>query len=139
MNPITPAASTTSGTTQTGSTAPSNPSAALNENSFLQLMMDQLQHQDPLNSSDPTQYVSELAQFTSLEQQTNTAQAAAQSAASQQTSAALALLGHTVTYIDAKGASQTGAVQKVELSSSGATLTVGGVAGVAPSSVNEVS
>ena len=34
-------------------------------------MMDQLKNQDPLNPSDPTQYLSELASFSSLEQETH--------------------------------------------------------------------
>ncbi len=44
-----------------GSTAPS-------EQMFLQLLVAQLQNQDPLNPTDSTQFVSQLAQFSSLEQ-----------------------------------------------------------------------
>jgi flagellar basal-body rod modification protein FlgD len=35
---------------------------------FLQLLVSQLQNQDPLNPTDSTQFVSELAQFSELEQ-----------------------------------------------------------------------
>jgi flagellar basal-body rod modification protein FlgD len=35
---------------------------------FLQLLVSQLQNQDPLNPADSTQFVSELAQFSELEQ-----------------------------------------------------------------------
>ena len=35
---------------------------------FLQLLVSQLQNQDPLNPADTTQFVSELAQFSELEQ-----------------------------------------------------------------------
>jgi flagellar basal-body rod modification protein FlgD len=35
---------------------------------FLQLLVAQLQNQDPLNPTDSTQFVSQLAQFSSLEQ-----------------------------------------------------------------------
>jgi flagellar basal-body rod modification protein FlgD len=91
------------------------------------------------NSSDPTQYVTELAQFTSLEQQTNTAQSTAQSASANQASQALALLGHTVSYIDPAGNSGTGVVQKVDFTTSGPSLTVNGVSGIQPSGVSEVS
>ncbi len=58
--------------TPTGTTGTtfSNPSSNLGENDFLKLMMDQLQNQDPLSPSDPTQYLSELAGFSSLEQET---------------------------------------------------------------------
>jgi flagellar basal-body rod modification protein FlgD len=136
MNQITPATTTTPASSAPASTG-TDP--LLNKDAFLQLMMAQLEHQDPLNSSDPTQYVTELAQFTSLEQQTNTAQSAAQTASEQQTASAVALLGHTVTYVDSSGARRTGLVQKIEISASGPTLTVAGIAGVALSSVSEVS
>ena len=35
---------------------------------FLQLLVAQLQNQDPLNPTDSTQFVAELAQFSQLEQ-----------------------------------------------------------------------
>ena len=59
--------------TGTSGTTFSNPSDNLGEGDFLKLMMDQLQNQDPLNPSDPTQYMSELASFSSLEQETQIA------------------------------------------------------------------
>ena len=119
----------------TSSISSSDPLAGLGPNAFLQMMMAQLENQNPLSASsnDPTQYTAELAQMTALEQETHTAEATARSAA-------LSLLGHTVTYTDKSGASQTGTVQTVDLTaSSGPTLTVGGVAGISPSSVSEVS
>jgi flagellar basal-body rod modification protein FlgD len=140
INPTTTATTITAtgtagGGTQTGSLA------SVNENQFLQLMMAELQHQNPMNpnTSDPTQFVSQLAQFTTLEQETNTAQSTAQAAQQAGDSTALALLGHTVTYIDSTGATVTGTVQKVAFSSSGPTLTVNGVDGIRPTAVNEVS
>ena len=53
--------SSTSSSSTLGSTAPS-------EQMFLQLLVAQLQNQDPLNPPDSTQFVSQLAQFSSLEQ-----------------------------------------------------------------------
>ena len=141
MSTVTPATSTTP-TTQSSSTTNTSPtSSLLSKDQFLQLMMAQLQNQNPMspNSSDPTQYVSELAQFTALEQQTNTAQSTAQSAQANQATQALALLGHTVSYIDPSGNSGTGVVQKVDFTTSGPTLTVNGNSGIQPSGVNEVS
>jgi flagellar basal-body rod modification protein FlgD len=40
-----------------------------NEQTFLQLLVAQLQYQDPLNPADGTQFVTQLAQFSDLEQQ----------------------------------------------------------------------
>src|ERR1700683_873927 len=42
------------------------PSAS--EEVFLQLLVSQIQNQDPLNPTDSTQFVSQLAQFSELEQ-----------------------------------------------------------------------
>ena len=39
-------------------------------NQFLQLLTTELQHQDPTQPSDPTQFVAQLAQFSSVEQLT---------------------------------------------------------------------
>jgi flagellar basal-body rod modification protein FlgD len=113
--------------------------ALLGKDDFLKLMMTQLKDQDPLNPSDPSQYLSELAQMTSVEQAVNTAQSSAQSATAQTQSTALALLGHTVSYLDPSGATVSGAVQKVSFTSSGPSLTIDGVTGISPATVSEVS
>ena len=146
MSTVTPAAATgTTATTPSSSTSnTSATSSLLSKDQFLQLMMAELQNQNPMspNSSDPTQYVTELAQFTSLEQQTNTAQSTAQSATASTATFLIvlpSLLGHTVSYIDPSGNSGTGVVQKVDFTTSGPTLTVNGESGIAPSGVSEVS
>jgi flagellar basal-body rod modification protein FlgD len=57
--------STTSGTSGT-STDP-----LAQEQTFLQLLVAQVQNQDPMDpTADPTEYVTQLAQFSSLEQLT---------------------------------------------------------------------
>lgn len=141
MSSITPTSSTAP-VTPSGTTSQTSQSdnTTLDKNQFLQLMMAELKNQNPLSASnsDPMQYVTELAQFTSLEQQTNTAQSTAQDATAQQNTAALATIGHTVTYTDSTGATVSGTVQKVNFTSSGPTVTVDGVGGIAFSSVTEV-
>lgn len=54
-------------TTKT-STAISNKDALMGKQDFLMLLVAQLQNQDPLNPSDPTEFTAQLAQFSSLEQ-----------------------------------------------------------------------
>lgn len=49
----------------------SNANSALDKDAFLQLMVTQLQYQDPLDPQDNSAYVAELAQFSALEQMTN--------------------------------------------------------------------
>jgi flagellar basal-body rod modification protein FlgD len=53
----------------TGSTAKA--SKSLDRDAFLKLLTTQLQHQDPLNPADSTEFSAQLAQFSSLEQLTN--------------------------------------------------------------------
>jgi flagellar basal-body rod modification protein FlgD len=135
------AADSTNTTTAAGTTgtAVSRTDNGLGENDFLQLMMMQLKNQDPLNPSDPTQYLSELANFSTLEQETNIASSSATTASEQSTAAALGLLGHTVSYTDSSGATQSGAVQKIDFTSSGPTLTIGGQSGITLGAITEVS
>ena len=67
-------------------------SAAPTEGVFLQLLVSQLQNQDPLNPTDSTTFVTQLAQFSELEQvigirtDTDTLAADATSATSSSTS-----------------------------------------------------
>jgi flagellar basal-body rod modification protein FlgD len=60
-------------TTNSSSAAAATTASALGgtaptEQMFLQLLVAQLQNQDPLNPTDSTQFVSQLAQFSELEQ-----------------------------------------------------------------------
>jgi flagellar basal-body rod modification protein FlgD len=140
MSTIAPATSADT-TAQTGTSQGTAPNTNVDENTFLQLMMAELQNQDPMNpnTSDPTQFVSQLAQFTTLEQETNTAQSTEATALEQETMSAVALLGHTISYTDANGDTHTGTVQQVQITSSGPTLTVSGTPGIPASNVTEVS
>ena len=64
ISPITSA--TTTGAASSGaSTSPAN---GVNEQVFLNLLVAQLKNQDPMNPTDSTQFVSQLAQFSELEQ-----------------------------------------------------------------------
>ena len=62
------------GASNTGSPTNGSSNPALNgskppsEQMFLQLLVSQIQNQDPLNPTDSTQFVSQLAQFSELEQ-----------------------------------------------------------------------
>jgi flagellar basal-body rod modification protein FlgD len=67
-------AATSQATTSTGSstgtgtsTSTGSSGAAASEGTFLQLLVSQLQNQDPLNPMDSTTFVTQLAQFSQLE------------------------------------------------------------------------
>ena len=119
--------STNTSSTQTAAStasAASSTASTLNYNNFLQLLVAQLQNQDPTNPADPTTFVSQLASFSAVEQQVNTNSKLdallTQSALSQ----AGSLIGRTVTSADG---SVSGQVASVQISSGNmqATLTDG--------------
>jgi len=73
---------------------------SLGKQDFLKLLVAQLQHQDPLAPTDNTQFVAQLAQFSSLEQEQNISSGVSNLASQQSiTFAAQAtqLVGKTVT------------------------------------------
>ncbi len=118
----------------TGSATPqavTNPGATLGQNDFLKLMIAQLQAQNPLEPGNTNEYVSELAQFTQVEQTTNLANAS-------ELSGAVQLIGRTVNYSSSTGGAGTGKVESVQSDSSGTTVTVEGVTGVKLASITEV-
>jgi flagellar basal-body rod modification protein FlgD len=136
---ITGTASTTSAQ-QSGSTSASNPNATLDKDGFLKMFVAQMQNQDPSNSQDPNESTQQMATFSMVEQITNLVSQEQKVVSALGTSSAVGLIGHTVTYTDTTGASQTGVVQKVATNASGAsTLTVAGQSGVAPTSITEVA
>ena len=49
--------------------------SALGKDAFLQLLVTQMQYQDPLDPQDNSEYLAQLAQFSALEQMTNVATA----------------------------------------------------------------
>jgi flagellar basal-body rod modification protein FlgD len=115
-----PATSGATGSTPT--TSVSNPAAILGQDGFLQLLVAEMQNQDPLSSSqDPTQSVTQMAQFSSVEQLTNLVQGAQQAQS-------IALIGHTVAYTDSDGNAGSGVVDAVTFNSGAPVIDVSGTA-----------
>ena len=65
MTTIPTTATTAAATSTTATTAKSQ---TLGQSDFLNLLVAQMKNQDPLNPSDPTQFTSQLAQYSQLEQ-----------------------------------------------------------------------
>jgi flagellar basal-body rod modification protein FlgD len=142
MSFTTPATAAATSTTGTSASSKNSSPLPINQDQFLEMLMAELKNQNPMspNSSDPMQFVSELAQFTQVEQATNTAESASTIATGQNNATAIALIGHTVSYTDpTTGNPATGTVQSVEFTSQGPTLTINGTSGINASAVNEVS
>ena len=73
MTEVNPAASTGTATTSASSSTAINTAGIGEEfNNFLQLLTAQIKNQDPLSPLDSTQFVEQLATFSSLEQQVKT-------------------------------------------------------------------
>jgi len=69
-----PYASTTPTSGSSASSSGASATAPVNETMFLQLLVAQLQNQDPMNPTDSTTFVTQLAQFQQLEQSIDSGQ-----------------------------------------------------------------
>ena len=69
ITPTTSAAQAPTGADQTATATPKDNS--LGKEAFLQLLVTQLQHQDPTQPQDNSQLITQLATFSSLEQLTS--------------------------------------------------------------------
>ncbi|MGY4285629.1 flagellar biosynthesis regulator FlbT [Bradyrhizobium sp. LM2.7] len=117
------ATETTSKTTSTGSPTAAS-SNSVDYNTFLQLLVAEMKNQDPTNPMDTSQYMSQFAQLSTVEQamQTNTKLDALLS--SQALSQADGLIGRTVSFTDSTGASFTGKIASVSINSDGSIATL---------------
>ena len=72
------------------------PSAALDKNDFLKILITQLSHQDPTQPMDDKEFVAQMAQFSSLEQMTNMSEGLTKVADLMLESQAVSILGSAV-------------------------------------------
>ncbi|MEN6370668.1 MAG: flagellar hook capping FlgD N-terminal domain-containing protein [Armatimonadota bacterium] len=72
MSTTTTGVNSTNSTNSTTSTKSTKDNKSLDKDAFLKLLTTQLQNQDPMNPMQDTEYIAQLAQFSSLEQMTNT-------------------------------------------------------------------
>ena len=116
IQPTTPAP--TSGAQYTGpfSTTPTTgttPAKTPGKDDFLQLLVTQLRHQDPLNPMQDRDFITQLAQFNALEEMQKLNAGFTSFQASQDVQIAAGLLGKTVDYQGSDGSTQTGQVSQV--------------------------
>ena len=100
MSPIyhATAAPASAATTTSSASSAADPTAPVTENMFLQLLVAQLQNQDPTNPADSTQFVTQLAQFQTMEESMNQ---------EQDTSSILQDVNQIVSYMGANSGSTT--------------------------------
>lgn len=93
-------------TAETGRTA----SSQLGKDDFLKLLITQLANQDPTSPMENTEFIAQMAQFSSLEQMTNMSTGFNQLASMLSSSEATSTIGKTVE-LDLNGAPLTGVVE----------------------------
>jgi flagellar basal-body rod modification protein FlgD len=116
--------------------------SSLDKDSFLKILVGELQNMDPMSSSnqDPTQTVSQMTQYSILEQLTNLSSSSSDTLSAQKQTQALSLLGKTVNYTDSNGEDAAGLVKKVDFGSDGSTqLTLDSGIQITPGDVLGVS
>ena len=119
---------------QTTSSTTTNSTNSVDYNTFLQLLVAEMKNQDPTNPMDTAQYMSQFAQLSTVEQAMQTNAKLDALLSSQSLSQADGLIGKTVSFTDATGASFSGKVVSMSINSDGsiATLEDGTKVGVGP-------
>ncbi len=102
----------------------SSVSAGIARDQFLQLLVAQLQNQDPLNPVSDTDFIAQLSQLSQLESLQSLDANFGQVLRLQQLTSGTSLVGKTVTYT-VDGAERTGAVSAVAVNNGEFQLTVG--------------
>ena len=117
----TPSAAATASTASTA--ASSTAGATLNYNDFLQLLIAQLKNQDPTQPTDSTQFMSQLATFSEVEQTANSNSKLDSLLTSSALAQADTVIGHTVTSADGQ---TSGEVVSVKITANGPLATLKG-------------
>ena len=104
-------------------TASAQSAYGLDFQSLLKIILTQLTYQDPLKPVDNTQFVSQLAQFSQLQQSQTLNDQVTSLLAAQAATQATGLLGRTVDFTTAAGTS-SGIVKSISLSTTAPELTI---------------
>lgn len=108
----------------TGDTSFSSANSGINEQDFIKLFVSELQFQDPTQPLDNSQFLTQLAQFVSIEQQSQEVSGIGNLVTLSTQTQPLGLLSHSVQVSNADGSTTTGKVTGVNYGTNGVTLTV---------------
>lgn len=100
------------------------PNAGINEQDFIQLFVSELQYQDPMQPLDNSQFLTQLAQFVGIEQQSEEVSGINNLLTLDSSDQSLGLLSHSVQVTNADNTTTTGKVTGIQYSSNGVQLTV---------------
>ncbi|MBM7623518.1 flagellar hook capping FlgD N-terminal domain-containing protein [Sporohalobacter salinus] len=117
----------TSNNVMNGSKAKIKSTNKMGKNEFLELMVTQLKNQDPLDPMDNKEFISQTAQFTSLEQMSNMNTNMEEFLNMQKLTQVSGLVGKEVKALNEdSGETITGEVEKVKMADSGPKLIING-------------
>lgn len=122
----TPTTPTTAGSTTSTRTTTAGPNA-VNTDLFLKLLVAQLRYQDPNNATSPSEFLSQSAQFSTVEKLATLETLTQKAYTGSQQQLAASLIGRTITYTTASGDSATGVVTSASVGASTPNLTVNGL------------
>src|SRR5436190_1122283 len=120
-----PISSSTLGTSQEALT-PRIPTQKLDQKDFLKLLVAQLTSQDPLNPQKDTEFIAQMAQFSSLEQSRTMESDISKMRQEQQLLQADSLLGRSVALQSGQDGLATGVVSAVQFEAGTPKLVVDG-------------
>jgi flagellar basal-body rod modification protein FlgD len=135
------ATDTTTTTTSTSATTTRVIGNELDRDAFLQLLVYQLQNQDPLNPSDNSEMIAQLAQFSALEQMNNLNESfttVSESIDRLNFVSASALVGRTVSGTDLDGNAIEGKVERVYMDSGNSVYLMVGTTPVALTDIQRI-
>jgi flagellar basal-body rod modification protein FlgD len=102
------------------------PTQTLTQQDFLKLIVAQMSSQDPMKPVDDTQFVAQMAQFSTLQATTSMQQNIAQMSSQQSFLQANGLIGRNVSLLDSQGALINGTVGSVLMTSGTPQIVVNG-------------
>jgi flagellar basal-body rod modification protein FlgD len=97
----------------------------LSSKAFLQLLVAQLQYQDPSKPVDTSSFMNETATLTQVQSMEASAQVSTEMLSAQRAQTASGLVGHTVSYLAGDGTTKTGLVSAATISTPDPTLKIG--------------
>ncbi|HEY9154074.1 MAG TPA: flagellar hook capping FlgD N-terminal domain-containing protein [Opitutaceae bacterium] len=113
-------------TTSAGFTPTTSSSKQLTQQDFLKLLSTQMQNQDPMQPMDDSQFMAQMAQFSTLQATTTMSTSMAALQAHSDLATASSLVGKKVTITNETAGVVTGTVTGVDASSGNAQVVIGG-------------
>jgi flagellar basal-body rod modification protein FlgD len=114
-----------SGGAASSATNTTGPGSLANQNTFIQLLVAELQNQDPLQPTNTSDLMTQMVQFEEVTQLADVASAVQTLGTAAAVEEGVALLGHSVTYQGQNGTQASGTVSGVTVENGTVLLQIG--------------